>query len=57
MVIKKINPNGHLHIPTKIREQLSSDEVSLTVTTDDNGKNIIVIRPIKEDKKPTIIYK
>lgn len=55
MVIKKIQSNGNVSIPKKLRQQLPSDEVEIKIT-EINGKKVIILEPTKEDKKPVVMY-
>ena len=55
-MIKRIQKNGYVSVPKKYREQLTSDEVKVYVT-ELNGKKVVVLEPVKEDKKPLVIYK
>lgn len=54
-MIKHFQTNGTISIPKKLRQQLPSDEVDVKIT-EINGKKVIVLEPIKEDKTPTVIY-
>lgn len=55
-MIKKFQKNGVIAIPKEFRQQLTSDEVDIQLVKIE-GKNAIVLKPIKEDKKPVTIYK
>ena len=54
-MVKSFQKNGNIHVPKKIRQQLSSDDVKI-YTTKLNDKTVIVLEPVGNDKKPTVVY-
>lgn len=54
-MVKKIQSNGNVCIPKKVRRQLSSNEVKI-YNIELNGKVVAVVEPIKEDKKCIKVY-
>lgn len=56
MAKKKIQKNGYVCIPKKIRDYLTSDTVEIELVCM-NGKNVVVLKPVGQDKTPVTIYK
>lgn len=56
MAKKKIQKNGYVCIPKKIRDYLSSDTVEIELVNL-NGKNVVVLKPVGTEKQPVTIYK
>lgn len=55
-MIKKIQKNGYVCIPKKLRERIASDKVEFELMEMD-GQNVIVIKPVGQTKQPVTIYK
>lgn len=54
-MIKTFYKNGNITVPKKIRQQLPSDTIKI-YTTDINGKTVVVLEPVGNDKKLTTVY-
>lgn len=55
-MIKKIQKNGYVCIPTKMRDRLTSDKVEIELVEMD-GQNVVILKPVAKDKTPVTIYK
>lgn len=55
MSIKKINKIGNVCIPKKIRQCLPSNKVKI-YTTNINGKDVVVLEPVGQEKKAITVY-
>lgn len=55
MSIKKINKLGNVCIPKKIRQCLPSSKVKIYMTVL-NGKGVVVLEPVGQDKMAHTIY-
>lgn len=55
MSIKKINKIGNVCIPKKIRQSIPSDKVKI-YTSVINGKEVVVLEPVGQEKKAHTIY-
>lgn len=55
MSIKKINKIGNVCIPKKIRQCLPSNDVKIYMTVH-NGKSVVVLEPVGQNKQAHTIY-
>lgn len=55
MSIKTINKIGNVCIPKKIRQSIPSNKVKI-YTSVVNGKEVVVLEPIGQDKQAHTIY-